>query len=145
MTIRSLSSDVVATATPQETIRTAAQRMVAHDVGTLVVVRPEEQGKPVGFLTDRDIMARCVAAGVDPDAGQVGSIMSQPVHSIEEHASVEEAVRRMEKLGTRRLVLVNDDGRMVGLLSLDDILSWFSEEIQQIGALIAKQRPTVAV
>jgi CBS domain-containing protein len=108
-----------------------------------VVVQPEDGGKPVGFMTDRDVMTRCVAAGVDPDAGLVLSVMSQPVHCITEHAPLEEALARMEKLGTRRLVVTNDEGRMLGLLSLDDVLFWLSQEVQLIGALLAKQQPLV--
>jgi CBS domain-containing protein len=118
--------------------------MAANDVGTLVVVQPGDGGKPVGFLTDRDLMTRCVAAGVDPAAGLVMSVMTQPVHCITEHARVEEALGRMAKLGTRRLVVIDDEGRMVGLLSLDDVLLWLSEAMSEIGTILAKQQPLVA-
>jgi CBS domain-containing protein len=145
MTIRTLCSEVVATASPQETIRTAARRMATNDLGTLVVVRPNDGEKPIGFLTDRDLMMRCIAEGVDPDAGLVLSVMSQPVHCLTEHAPLEEAIRRMAKFGTRRLVLTNDEGRMVGVLSLDDILLWFTNAASEIGSILAKQQPLVAV
>src|SRR3990172_5222783 len=143
MTIRKTMSEVVATASPQETIRAAAARMAANELGSLVVVQPGDGGKPVGILTDRDVMTRCVATGVDPDAGLVLSIMSQPVHCITEHAPIDEALGRMAKFGTRRLVVVNDAGTVVGVLSLDDILLELAEEAGQIEALLAKQHPLV--
>ena len=68
MSIRKISSEVVATASPQETIRVAAQRMAENDVGSLVVVEATNGGKPLGILTDRDLVTRCLAAGLDPEA-----------------------------------------------------------------------------
>ncbi|HLG06601.1 MAG TPA: CBS domain-containing protein, partial [Gemmatimonadales bacterium] len=78
-----------------------------------------------------------------PDAGLVLSIMSQPVHCITEHAPIDEALGRMAKFGTRRLVVVNDTGAVAGVLSLDDILLELAEEAGQIEALLAKQHPLV--
>lgn len=143
MTIRTIMSDVVATASPQEAIRTAASRMAANDLGSLVVIQPGNGGVPIGILTDRDIVTRCVAAGVDPDAGLVLSVMSQPVHCITEHAPIDEALNRMAKVGTRRLVVVSDAGTLVGMLSLDDVLFELTEQAGAIGALLAKQQPMV--
>lgn len=130
----------VATASAWETVRAAAQRMASNNVGTVVVLEPEVGGRPVGMLTDRDVAVRCVAGGKDPDTTKIESIMSLPVQTVEEHVPLEEAVSKMSRAGTRRLVVTGDDGRMVGLLSLDDVLDALAEETGEIGRLLSKQQ-----
>ncbi len=142
MTVGTICSRVVATASPQETIRAAARRMAEHEVGTLVVLEGSD-GKPAGMLTDRDVALRCVAAGLDPDREAVASVMTHPVQTVEEHAAVESAIARMATAGTRRLAVVNDGGRLVGVLSLDDVLDHLARETGAIGRLLAKQQTHV--
>lgn len=142
MSVASLCSRVVATAAPGETLRVAAQRMAESDVGTVVVVEPGN--KPVGILTDRDIVLRCVATGVDPDSARVADIMTQPVQIIEEHQSIEGALARMGRFGSRRLVVTSESGQLAGVLSLDDVLYQRCEEAEAIGRLLARQQPVLA-
>ena len=141
MSVARLCSRVVATASPAESIRTAAQRMFDHEVGTLVVV--EQPGHAVGLLTDRDIALRCVAGNVDPSKTPIAELMSTPVHTVDEHTPVEEAVSRMAELGLRRLVVTGDDNRVVGILSLDDVLEQIIEETRAIGGLLRQQKPGI--
>jgi CBS domain-containing protein len=131
---------VVATATPEESVRVAARRMVRNDVGTLVVVEGGGVNRPIGVVTDRDITIRCVAAELDPDHTPISSVMSAPVHAVEEHTPIEQAVTRMASGGTRRLVITGDQGRLVGLLSLDDVLGLLVEEAASIGRLLETQQ-----
>ncbi len=144
MTAGTICSRVVATASPQETIRAAARRMAEHEVGTLVVLEGSD-GRPTGMLTDRDVALRCVAAGLDPDREVVASIMTHPVQAVDEHAGVETAIAKMATAGTRRLAVVNELGRLVGVLSLDDILDLLTRETGAIGRLLAKQQTHVLV
>lgn len=140
MTVGRICSRVVASASSQETIRVAAQRMAANDVGTLVVLDATDGAKTVGIVTDRDIVIRCMAASLDPDRDQIGSVMTRPVHSVDEQTPVEEAMQTMAKVGTRRLVVVGEAGRPVGVLSLDDVLDLLADEAEAIGRLLAKQQ-----
>ncbi len=140
MTVGRICSRVVVSASSQETIRAAAQRMAANDVGTLVVLEATDDAKTIGIVTDRDIVIRCVAAGLDPDSNQVGSVMTRPVHCVDEQAPVEEAMQQMAKVGTRRLVVLGGEGRPVGVLSLDDVLDLLADEAGAIGRLLAKQQ-----
>ena len=142
MTVGRLCSRVVATASPQETVRAAAQRMAVNEVGTLVILDATDGARPVGILTDRDVAVRCVAADRDPDQTKVIAIMSRPVHFVEEAVAIEEAVAEMARVGTRRLV-VRDGERLVGILSLDDVLDLWSTEVGAIGRLLKKQEPHV--
>jgi CBS domain-containing protein len=116
--------------------------MADNDVGTVVVVG--EGNKPVGMVTDRDIVLRCVATGVDPETAQVESIMSKPVQIIEEHQSVEGAIARMGRFGGRRLVVTSETGQLAGVFSLDDFLYQRCEEAEAIGRLLARQQPVLA-
>ncbi|MGE3616374.1 MAG: CBS domain-containing protein [Gemmatimonadales bacterium] len=143
MSIGRICSRVVATATPEETIRTAARRMVRNDVGTLVVVEGRGDNHPVGVVTDRDIAVRCVGGELDPDLTPISALMSSPVRTAEEHTPIEEAMASMARAGIRRLVVTGPEGRLAGLLSLDDMLELLVGEVASIGALLEKQHPRV--
>ena len=141
MSVGTLCSRVVATAAPSENIRTAAQRMFDHEVGTLVVV--EQPGRAVGVLTDRDIALRCIAGRVDPSETSIAELMSTPAHTVDEHTSVEDALTRMAALGLRRLVVTGEDNRVVGILSLDDVLEQLVGRTRAIGRLLQQQKPGI--
>jgi CBS domain-containing protein len=145
MTVGSICSRVVVTASSQETIRAAAQRMAANDVGTLVVLETTDGALPIGIVTDRDIVLRCVAADLNPDRDRIDSIVSCPLRTVEEQAPVEEAMESMARAGTRRLAVVDRAGSLVGLLSLDDVLDLLADDAGAIGRLLAKQHGQVPV
>jgi CBS domain-containing protein len=137
-----LCTRVVATASPGENIRTAAQRMADHEVGTLVIEMGHPR-QPVGLLTDRDIALRCVAGRLDPSETPVSELMSTPVHSVDEHTPVDQAVARMAKIGIRRLIVTDEKNSVVGILSLDDILERVVEEAGAVGRLLKQQKPRI--
>jgi CBS domain-containing protein len=124
-------------ASPEETVRAVAQRMAKAGVGTVVVLA--EAQRPVGMLTDRDIAVRCVAEGRDPDATEVGAVMTAPVACVHESTAIESALARMAGVHARRLAVVDDDERLVGILALDDVLELLAEEAATIGRLLARR------
>jgi CBS domain-containing protein len=133
----------VATASPNETIRVVARRMADHDVGTLVVVGPGQPQQARGIVTDRDITIRCVAGRYDPDETAISEVMTTPVHTVDEHTPIEGAVAIMGRAGTRRLVVTGEDNRVVGLLSLDDVLGVLVDETKAVGRLLEQQMPRI--
>ncbi len=143
MSAGKICSRVIATASPDETIRVAARRMAEFDVGTLVILGIDGQKRAVGVVTDRDMAIRCVARKLDPDQTRVSDIMTTPVQSVSEHTPIEEAISQMASGATRRLVVTGDGDRVVGILSLDDILDLLIEETGPIGRLLEKQRPHI--
>jgi CBS domain-containing protein len=145
MTAGRLCTRVLATASPDETVRTAAQRMVEFDVGALVVLKEDRAARAVGVLTDRDIVLRCVAEGLAPELTTVSEIMTTPVFTVRDETSINEALAKMASAGTRRLVVVAEGGRVAGVLTLDDILGDIVWESSAIGKLLQKQQPTVPV
>jgi CBS domain-containing protein len=126
----------VSIATPEESVRAAAARMREHGVGTLVVL--DAQGGVLGILTDRDVVLRVVAEGRDPEATPLGEVMSAPAHCVSESTPIEDALAHMARAATRRLVVTGDDGRLVGLLALDDVLELLAEEAGTIGHLLRR-------
>lgn len=126
---------------PEESVREAARRMDQYGVGTLVV---QEDGQTLlGILSDRDIAIRCVARDLDPDTDTVGDVMTSPVRSVEEATPIEDALALMAAAGVRRLPVVDEDERVIGILSVDDVLGLLSEEIATIGQLLARYEPDI--
>ncbi len=119
----------------------AAQLMRQHHVGDLVVVE-ERNGRrhPVGIVTDRDIVVEVVAAGVNPDALKVGDIMGPEVATVRESEGLFEALRYMRGKGVRRMPVVDRDGGLVGILTLDDLLSLLAEEMTELAKLVSHER-----
>lgn len=145
MTAGRLCSRVLATASPDETIRKVARRMAECDVGALVVLEKNRGTRAVGLITDRDIVLRCVAENLDPDDAKVSEIMTTPVFTVRDETPIDEAVSKMAAAGTRRLVVTAEGDRVAGILTLDDILDAMTRETAAIGKLLQKQQPSVPV
>lgn len=100
------------------TIREAAQLMRNLDIGCMPVTEGE---RAVGLITDRDIACRVVAAGRDPDTVKVSAVMTEKAVCCTADQTIDEAAELMEANGVRRLPVLDEDGRIVGLISVDDI------------------------
>lgn len=122
-----------------ESVWQAAERMRIRDVGCLVVIGA--QNKPVGILTDRDLVKRILAPGRDPMTTLVGDVMTKRPHVIDEQSSIESAISLMRSGRFRRLPVVDRKGQLIGLLCLDDVLSLLCEEFAQIGQLLNRTAP----
>ena len=118
MKVYDIMSSDVQLVTPDDTIQAAAQKMAEADVGFLPV---GENDKLVGMVTDRDIALRAVARGKNPAKTRVREIMTDKVLYCTEDEDVEEAADTMSNQKIRRLPIVDDDKRLVGVLSLGDI------------------------
>jgi len=136
MSVGRLCTRTVSIASADEPVLEAARRMRDHDVGTLAVLDAER--RPIGVLTDRDVVLRVVAAGRDPATTPIGDVMSRPAVMVHEETPIEDALARMAGNATRRLLVVDDEGRLVGVLALDDVLDLLAEEAAAIGRLIRR-------
>src|SRR5262245_6738987 len=102
---------------PDATLEEAAAKMTALNVGPLPVC---DGDRLVGMLTDRDITVRATAAGRDPKTSRVREVMTEAIVYGFEDEDTNEAARLMEQHGVRRLVILDRDKRLVGIVSLGD-------------------------
>lgn len=127
----------VVLAAPDDSAAVAARRMRDEAVGTLVVLDPDH--RPLGILTDRDIVVRCVAEGRNPETSVVSDFMTKPAACVHESTPIETALARMAGLAARRLLVIDDSARLVGILALDDVLELLAEEAESIGRLLSRR------
>ena len=106
------------TVTDQATIEEAARVMRDADIGDVIVLDPD--GEVQGIVTDRDVVVRAVAKGVDTNSEPVGSILEGDIVTIASEDSIEAALDLMRDHKVRRLPVV-DDRRLVGIVTLGDL------------------------
>ncbi|MCZ2390443.1 MAG: CBS domain-containing protein [Acidobacteria bacterium] len=114
---REIMTSNVRTAERRTSLKEAALLMLNGDMGAVPVV---EDGKIVGIVTDRDIVVRGVADGVGPET-MLGDIMTTDLFTIGPENYVFEAVRLMGERKVRRLPVVEEDGRLAGIIAMADV------------------------
>lgn len=139
MTITHVLSRAVDVAHTHEDVRTAAQRMSARRVGTLVVV--DDFGKPIGMLTDRDLALRVLGLGWDAALTTVGDVMTPHPVVVSEHSPLERALALMRKHAVRRAPVVGAGDRLIGVVSLDDIVRWLARQLSEVRRILAATSP----
>jgi CBS domain-containing protein len=117
MQVKDAMTEDVRIANPTQSIREAARMMIEIDAGFLPV---GDNDRLVGMITDRDIAVRAVAQGKGPDTA-VSEVMSREVRYCFEDDDIEDVARNMADLKVRRLPVLNEDKRLVGVISLADI------------------------
>ncbi len=110
----------VCTAKKEDSLLNASRKMLEFGVGSVIIV---EDGKPVGIVTERDILKKVVARNKVPSKVRLEEIMSSPLITIKPTTSLREAADIMRKRGIRRLPIIDDDGNLVGIITDNDILS----------------------
>lgn len=110
-------------------------------MGSVVVVEDVEAGtRPIGILTDRDLVVEILAAEMDPETVSIGDIMSYELATARDDEGVWDTVGRMRAKGIRRMPVVNAEGLLVGILTSDDVLELLSEELGQLAKAGSKER-----
>jgi len=137
MTVGKACTRIVVTTHPEETVQEVAKRMAQYDVGTLIVV---EAHKPVGIITDRDLVLRVMAKGLRPQELTARVAMTGNPVCVSEYTALEEAIALMRGYQVRRLIVVNAKKELVGILSLDDLLLLLGEEQQAVAGLMRAAR-----
>jgi CBS domain-containing protein len=113
--------------TPEATIQQAAAMMATCDCGAIPVIESNGVRRAVGVITDRDIACRAIAEGKGPET-KVSECMSSPLAVIGDESSVAECCQRMEDAQVRRLMVVDADGELCGVVSQADIALHLSKE-----------------
>lgn len=129
MLVRDVMSSPVITIEENAPANRVAELMDKQDLGCIIVTNQE--GKPLGVITERDLVVRVLSKNVKPDSLKANEIMTSPLITIEPGATITEAARRMSKLNVRRLGVIYK-GQITGLLSSKDVLAVMPELIEII-------------
>lgn len=140
--LKDIATTQVAVVEPDTGALAAAQLMRRHHIGALVVVDAKEKSRPVGMVTDRDLVLALMAEGLDPALFTVGDIMSVELVVANPEMDATDAVQLMRINRLRRLVLVNEAGQLAGIVSMEDVLELLTRELANLasGVLGARDR-----
>lgn len=128
----------VACCTPRTTVLEAAHLMRTKHTGDLVVVEDdEERQEPLGIITDRDIVVEVLAKGLDPSTTLVGSVIRTPVIVAREDEDSTQALERMKVHGVRRIPVVGSRGKLVGILTVDDMLKRLAQQTNVLTEIVS--------
>ena len=131
----------VVTATAETTIEEAAELMRRNHVGDLLSVDRLQGHRVVqGILTDRDIVVAVVALGLDPSAITAGDVMSPELETVKEDRGILETIQQMSAAGIRRMPVVSQQGALLGIVSVDDLVQLLAEELGGVSRLIAREQ-----
>ena len=119
----------------------AARLMRSYHVGDLIVVEQQAgRNRPVGIVTDRDIVVEVMAAGIAPDSLTVSDIMGPNLATVQEGEGVFETIRLMRAKGVRRMPVVDREGGLVGIVTLDDLMTLLAEEMTELANMVAREQ-----
>lgn len=144
MRVRDVMTREPVCCTPDTSLADAARLMVEHDCGALPVVGDLAGRKPLGIITDRDIVARSIAKGLDPMMLTVRECMTTPAVTLVEDARLHECVEILELAQIRRMVVVDATGACSGIVAQADIALHASK--REAGDLVREvSRPSMPV
>lgn len=114
-------------ASPQDTVSHVAQLMKREDIGPVLIVDNEESKRLVGIVTDRDLALKVVAEGRDPQTTYVEEVMTRKLITCRPDDDVESAMKAMAQYQLRRIPVVEDNNRLVGIISQADVATRVDE------------------
>ncbi len=133
MDIGNLCQRQVVSIDANASLQEAAGLMRQQHVGALVVTRGDGEARHVlGIVTDRDLAIEVVALGVDPSAVRIGDLPRGPLVTVAGSAGLRECAESMRQGGVRRVLVIDPDGAVIGLVSADDVLSAISMELEGV-------------
>ena len=137
MNVGEICSRIVVVAEKSTPVQQAAKLMRDHHIGALVVTEGgADARRPIGIVTDRDMVVELVAADVNHRTLSVGDIMSERPATVRETAGLFEVIAQMRSGGVRRLVVVNANGHLLGIVAMDDLIPVLAEELSALAQAI---------
>lgn len=134
MSLANLTQRPVRTIQATDTVAEAARLMCQYSVGALVIT-DASRVTPIGIITDRDLVWM-VSEGWNPQEARVGQFVGAPLQTVRVTDSLSDAIRKMGEHGVRRLPIVNGESRLLGLVSLDDIVVLLGRQMADTAAAI---------
>ncbi len=122
-----INDQVLHKVSPKDTARSAAKVMRDNKIAALLVMNAD---RLVGIITERDMTARVIAAGLNPDSTEIVDVMTADPDTLSPHDTAADAIRMMKNRGYRHLPVV-DNGKVVGMVSVRDIYAVYNGELEQ--------------
>lgn len=139
-TLASVCKYPVRLVTPQATIREAAEKMREYHVGALVVVASTSApARPLGIVTDRDMVVAILALGLDPNVFLVDDLMGRPLVVAKASQRLRDGLELMKAKGVRRLPLVDKAGSVIGIVTLDDLVREVARDVSSLSAIVDQE------
>lgn len=135
MSLRPIMTKEITSLPPDATALDAAKFMRDMGVGCVIVVEAKGD-KPIGIVTDRDIMSKVIVEEKDPKTVKLKDIMTSPAVTISEDKHIFDVTKLMSVHGVRRFPVVDKDGKLIGVLALDDILILLGREMHDIATAL---------
>lgn len=140
MTIYTVCQTNVVSVSPQTTIAFVADLMREKNLGCVIIT---EDHKPIGIVTDRDLALRINIRSEEKESAEISTIMTTDVRTIRKDTGIFQAVQVMKSSRVRRLPVVDMGGRLVGLITVDDILRLLARELGEIARIIGNESPNI--
>lgn len=138
--LKDFATTVVAVVEPETNAVTVAQIMRQHHIGAVVVVEAQERNQPVGIVTDRDLVLELIAEGLDPAIFTAGDIMTVNPVLASPAMDVMDAVQLMRTHRLRRLIIADDANRLVGIVTMEDVLELLARELADLATGVVGAR-----
>jgi CBS domain-containing protein len=136
MPIERLIRRPVKTLPPDATCEEAAKLMRDENIGAVVVA---DEAKPLGVVTDRDLVVRVIAAGEPPEKVQLRDVMSGEPIFLGDKRSLDQAIAAMRDRAIRRLPIIDAEGQLEGLVSMDDLLVLLIDQLSGLAQAVRKE------
>jgi CBS domain-containing protein len=140
MTVYACCQTNVVSVKPDATVQFVAGLMKEKNIGCVVVT---DNHRPVGIVTDRDIALRSATLCDEPETALIESIMTRDPMIIRKDTGIFDAIQEMKTKGVRRMPIVDSGGRLVGLLTVDDLIRLLAREMADIARIIGKESPSI--
>lgn len=139
MPISDLCTERAVTVGEDASLQAVANLMKDHHIGSVVVTGDDGAGRPVGIITDRDIVIRGIADKLNLERTKARELMSSDLVTVEREQGLYETLRVMKQRGVRRVLVVDRQGALCGIASADDLVQMLGEEMSAIGELFQMQ------
>lgn len=106
---------------PTDSVKMVAETMLREDLGSIPVVDNDQSRKVIGIITDRDLVLKVMAAGINSKRTKVEAVMTRKVVSCRADDDVEKAIDSMSKNQLRRIIVVNEENKILGIISQADV------------------------
>jgi CBS domain-containing protein len=139
MSLGNLCRKEVVTVRPGTTVREVAKLMEEKNIGCVLV---DGEGEKFGIVTDRDLALKVLSKSLDPNTTPIDDVMTwEVVLILREEMGLFEALEQVKKSAVRRFPVVNAEGNLVGIITVDDIITLLGKELADVASVIENEGP----